>query len=248
MKHLIVIFCCWISLAALAQNDRVTDHNSIAWLQSFATIKLTNKFDGLAEVQWRRTNALKDPQQILLRTALQYKLNNQVSLAAGYAWIETHPYGSFPIAANGIFPERRLHQQVILKQSFNKLGISQRLRTEQRWIGRIAAGDPGKVEDWVFSNRFRYHLRLQRPLTDSASIPLYAAVANEVLINAGKNIGVNIFDQNRLQALLGIKLTPHFSLEGGYIKQTILQGRRTASNRTVIQNNDGVTLAVMLQL
>jgi hypothetical protein len=130
----------------------------------------------------------------------------------------------------------------------NKLAISQRLRTEQRWLGRIAADRPGEVEDWVFSNRFRYQLRLQRPFTDSSRVQLYGALANEVFINSGKNVGVNIFDQNRLQALIGVKINPQFSIEAGYIKQTVQQGRRTIANNTVIQNNDGATLALLIQL
>ncbi len=248
MKKFFFIFLCTTYTVVSAQNDRVTDDNNVNWLQTFATVRINQSFDWVADVQWRRTQGLSERQQLLLRSALQYRFNNQGSLAAGYAWIETYPYGDFPIAANGTFPERRIHQQVLIKQSLNKLSISQRFRTEQRWLGRIAPNSSGKVEDWVFSHRFRYHLRLQRQLTDSSRIPFYVSVADEVFVNAGKNVGVNIFDQNRLQLLFGIKLKAQLGIELGYIKQTVQQGRRTASGNTVIQNNDGATLALLVQL
>ena len=246
-KFFLAFFCCsYFSLAA--QNDRVTDHNSLAWMQSFATIRLNKKIDLLAELQWRRAEGFSAPQQLLIRSALQYRLNNQLSIAGGYAWIETYAYGDYPIAANGAFPERRIHQQIVMKQPLNKIAITQRLRTEQRWIGRIDATNPEKIEDWVYSNRFRYQLRLQRQIRDSSRMPLYVAVANEVFINAGKNVGANIFDQNRLQALVGLKINAYLSIETGYIKQTLLQGRRTSGGNTVVQNNDGATIALLMQL
>lgn len=248
MKNFFLTLACFSWTIVSAQNERITDHNSIAWLQSFATVRLSKKIDWLSDVQWRRTEGLASPQQLLLRSGIQYRLNTQVSLAAGYAWIETYPYGDYPIAANGTFPERRTHQQVVLKQSLESIAITQRIRTEQRWIGRINANDPDKIEDWVFSNRFRYQLRLQKQFRDSSKLPIYGAIANEVFINAGKNVGINIFDQNRLQVLLGVRLSSHISIETGYIKQTLQQGRRTPANKTVVQNNDGATLSLLFQL
>jgi len=181
MKKTILMLWLFSWFTAKAQNDRVTDDNNIGWIQSFITAPLNKKWDLLAEYQWRRTEGLKSWQQSLLRGAFQYKINSQVSVAAGYGWIKTFPYGDFPIASNGSFPEHRLHEQVQLKQSFNKFSVSQRLRAEQRWIGKKAAGS-SSVEEWLFSHRFRYLLRVQHPL--SASGKTYAAIADEGSISA----------------------------------------------------------------
>ena len=215
-------------------------------MQTFGTIRLNKKFDWLAEVQWRRTEGLTAPQQLLLRSAIQYRLNNQVSFATGYAWIETYPYGDFPIAANGTFPERRIYEQAVIKQSLGKLSMNHRFRVEQRWIGRRAAGTERQIEEWIFSNRFRYLVRLQLPVVNTTQFNLYAAAADEIFINAGKKVGINIFDQNRVHFLLGSSLNSHLGLEVGYVKQTVQQGRRNSNNNTVIQNNDGVTVAVLV--
>jgi len=48
-------------------------------------------------------------------------------------------------------------------------------------------------------------------------------------------------------ALTGVKISKNLNLELGYIKQTVVQGRRI-NNNTIIQNNDGFTLAGILNL
>lgn len=247
MKYFFFFLFSIGSLCVVAQNDRVQDHNTIAWAQVFGTIKLNKKWDVLAEYQWRRVDGFKYWQQSLARTALQYNINNQVSAAVGYGWIETFSYGDYPIAANGTFPEHRIHEQLQLKNAFGKLAVSQRLRVEQRWLGRRMPVEEREIDGWTFSHRFRYLLRFQHPIINAGSFNLYAAAADEVFISAGKNVGANTFDQNRLMLQLGSKLTKNVALEAGYIKQTVFQGRRV-NNHTIVQNNDGLTLALIFNL
>jgi hypothetical protein len=245
MKLLTTVLFLFCFTAALAQNDRLKDYNTIMWPQAHITISLNKKYDVLAEYQWRRTDGFKNWQQSLLRAALQYKINSQVSIAAGYGWIETFTYGDYPIAANGTFPEHRLHEQIVLKNNFSKLSITQRLRIEQRWLGRREAAIERKIESWLFSHRFRYLLRLQHPITKSGNF--YAAAADELFINAGKNAGVNLLDQNRLMFLIGSRINDKVNLEAGYLSQTVIQGRRI-NDRTIVQDNEGLLLSLVFNL
>ncbi len=243
MKPIVTALFLCLTLISSAQNDRLKDENTIIWPQVFINIPLNKKWDLLTEYQWRRTQGLKDWQQSLLRTTIQYKLNPQVTIGGGYGWVKTFSYGDFPLAGNGAFPEHRIHEQVQLKNAFGKLSISQRLRIEQRFVGSMSTS--GEVERWIFSNRFRYLLRLQRPLDSSGK--LFVAAADEVFINAGKNVGVNVLDQNRFMFLLGAKPSSRITLEAGYISQTLIQGRRV-NNRTIVQANRGVLVALYLNL
>jgi hypothetical protein len=247
MKKLFWIILCAFPFTGRAQNDRLQDNNSLEWAQLFTTVKLSPKWDALVEYQWRRTNGLKDWQQSLFRTGIQRRLNNQLTLAAGYAWIETFPYGDYPLAANGTFPEHRIHEQIQLRTTLGKLTVSQRLRIEQRWLGRVQANTKRIIEDWVYSNRFRHLVRLQHPLVQQNAFSLYGAVADEIFIGAGKNVGANVFDQNRIMLILGSKLSNQISIEAGYINQTLFQGRRV-NNNTIVQNNNGATLALIVNL
>lgn len=247
MKKLLMTGGLLAALGASAQNDRVIDNNSIAWGQVFTTVNVAPKWDLLAEGQFRRTSGIKDPMQNLYRGAVQYRPNDAVSAAVGYGYIETFPYGDYPLAANGTFPEHRTYEQVVLKQSLSKLAVAHRFRLEQRWLGQRAAAEERTIEKWNYLNRFRYQLRLQHPIVSAGNTTLYAGAADELFIGAGRNVGANIFDQNRLQLFLGAKLSKHLALEGGYINQTVMQGKRIAG-QTIMQHNNGFTLATVLTL
>ena len=231
-----------MATAAFAQNDRVNDHNNTNWVQLFLTKKLGAKTDWLIEYQWRRTGGFTNWQQGLFRTAIQYRLSATVSMAAGYAEAETFPYGDYPIAGNGTFPEHRLFEQVVIKQPINKLTFTNRFRIEQRWLGRRRPGDERKMDGWTFVHRFRYQCKLQVPLWTGRGQHVYAAAADELFIGAGKNLGVNIFDQNRIFLLAGYTLNKHITVEAGYFNQLLQQGRRV-NNNTIIQRNNGIVLS-----
>ena len=241
MKKIFFAPVLFLGLLSFAQNDRLTDHNNTNWLQVFNTIKLDRHWSLHAEYQWRRENGLKNWQQSLLRVGINRKLNEQVTVHLGYGWIETFPYGDFPIASAGTFPEHRIYEQISFKQPIKKWTLVHRFRIEQRWLGRVQPGTDRKIEAWNFLHRFRYQFRTQFAISPK----WYAVAADEIFIGAGKNVGVNIFDQNRIFLSAGYKLNNTVSIEAGYFNQTLQQGRRI-NDKTIMQNNNGVNAAVYL--
>ena len=247
MKRLVSIPLLLSVISLVAQNDRVNDYNYLNWIQSFNTISLNKKWSLHLEYQWRRTEGLKYWQQSLLRIGTNYKLNDNVTAHIGYGWIETFPYGDYPIANNGTFPEHRIYEQINFRQPVNKFLFTHRFRIEQRWLGRVTPGTDREIEDWVFVHRFRYQFRTQYPFYTKGDKQFYGAVADEIFIGAGKNLGTNIFDQNRIFLLVGYKFNKHFSFEGGYFNQTLQQGRRV-NEKTIMQRNNGWLLGSYLNL
>jgi hypothetical protein len=241
MKKIFFIPFLLVCISAIAQNDRVSDHNNTNWIQSFNTINLDKKWSLHVEYQWRRVNGLRDWQQSLLRIGANYKLNENVTAHMGYGWIETFPYGDFPIASAGTFPEHRVYEQISFRQPIHKWIFIHRFRIEQRWLGRVQAGTDREIEEWLFLHRFRYQFRTQRPLSPK----WYVVAADEIFIGAGKNVGVNIFDQNRIFLLTGFKPNKNISIEGGYFNQILQQGRRI-NNNTIVQRNNGIVVAIYL--
>lgn len=230
-----------------AQSERRSDFNNTNWLQTINTIRIDQKFGVHLEYQWRRENGFRNWQQSLLRAGINYKLNEAVTLHLGYGFIQTFGYGDYPALTSGSFPEHRIYEQLNLRQALNKWTFAHRFRIEQRWLRRIVNSTSGSAKDWYFLHRFRYQFRVQRVLWKKTEKELYSAAADEIFIGAGKNLGLNIFDQNRLFGLLGYRINKHLALEAGYFNQTLQQGR-PVNNQIIIQRNNGMVGSVMLNL
>jgi len=244
MKKIFFFPALLLTIHLSAQNDRVNDFNNINWLQTFNTISLNKKWSLHLEYQWRRDKGFKNWQQSLLRIGANYKLNDNVTAHLGYGWIETFSYGDYPIASNGTFPEHRIYEQISFRQPVNKFLFTHRFRIEQRWLGGVKAGTAGnrEIEDWFLLHRFRYQFRMQHPFFTKGDKQFYGAAADELFIGAGKNLGTNIFDQNRIFLLAGYRFNKKLALEAGYFNQTLQQGRRI-NNATIMQRNNGFVVS-----
>lgn len=238
LQFLAAIF---ISVFAAAQNNRINTSENIGWYNFFGTIKLNDQWGIHTEYQWRRDNFITDWQQSLLRIGVNYQLNPRVLLRAGYAWIETFPYGEIPINGMGRdFTEHRIFEMVQLSHKEGLVDFSHRFMLEQRFVGRYTSANVNSEDDFPLLHRMRYMIRLQVPLKgrEIKDKTPYAAVYDEVFIGFGKNVNANVFDQNRIGALLGYRFNKNFRLEAGYLNQTVQFGRQI-NGQNVFQNNHG---------
>src|SRR4051812_40326029 len=111
------VFSALLLLCAASSyaQTRISDHNNIGWASISVSPAISKKFSGHAEYQWRRVNLVEEWQQSLLRVGINYKINSQVKALAGYAWVETFPYGAHTIARiSKTFPEHRIFEQMIV--------------------------------------------------------------------------------------------------------------------------------------
>ena len=227
-----------------AQNSRITDKNTIGWYNNFTTLKLSDKWSGHLEYQWRRENLVKDWQQSLFRTGINYQANNKLLLRLGYAWVETFSYGDFPLQAGGKrFPEHRIFQMAGISDKISQVEMSHRFMLEQRWIGRYKDVALTKPDEFVFLNRLRYMYRMQMAIGKNSieNKTPYAAIYDEIFIGFGKNVNENVFDQNRFALLLGYRFSSNFRIESGFFHQVVQLGREI-NNRNVFQYNRGIIL------
>lgn len=247
-KYIITFYFISSAFIIKSQNTRIIDYNSIGWYNIFVTKKINQKWSAHLEYQWRRDEYLLHGQQSLLRLGINYKINQKLTARFGYGWIETYPYGSINLQATGkTFTEHRAFQALLSNDQMGLLEIQHRLMLEQRWIGRYTKADINIEDDYVFINRMRYMLRLQMPLGKKQidDNTFYAALYDEIFIQFGKNVQENIFDQNRLSALIGYKLNKYFKLEIGYLNQSVLLGREVGGYN-VLQKNNGVIVNTYL--
>lgn len=234
-----------LTASSFVRGQRIEIGEPIAWGSLFTTAKLNDKFGAHIEYQWRRASWGKSWQQSLLRLGLTYTPKPQLQLRIGYGEIETFAYDDIPINAYGKrFSEHRAFQMMQLKHSKNRLDLTNRFMLEQRFIGKYSHEELNKEDSFTFANRFRYMLRLQTPLCTlkvKNSFPIYAAVYDEVFVRFGKNVQPSLFDQNRLGALIGVKVNHYMTMEFGYLNQ-IIQFGRLVDNKIVMQHNHGLLL------
>lgn len=201
--------------AAIAQSERIKDFNRNGWYMYFGDHRFTDKWGLHTELQVRRYNYLKDPQQLLIRTGINYNLTDNAMFTLGYGFIKTYPYGEYPAADD--FLEHRIYEQLQLKGSLARLGLAHRYRLEQRWVQSPV------TSDYTYLNRARYMLRVTLPLigsTTEAKEP-YLAAYNEIFIGFGNKIQRNIFDQNRAYLALGYKINDAAAVEMGYLNHIV---------------------------
>ena len=169
-------------------------------------------------------------------------MNPNVLFRIGYAWVETFPYGEIPLNVYGKdFTEHRIFQMMQLTQKESRFTFSHRFMLEQRWLGKYSEPQLTREDVFVFVNRFRYLFKTQYALIPSSrkiNSP-YLALYDEILIGFGKNVSVNIFDQNRLGCILGYRISPRVNIEAGYLNQIIQYGRQI-TGQPVFQYNQGV--------
>ena len=124
-RHLsrLLIAAALVTPAAAAAED---DAN--IWLGQFATINATKKVYVRLEAQERFTNDADRLGQLLLRSLVGYRLNKNVNIGAGYAFVLTDPVG--PIRLN----EHRFYQELNVRLLSTEGGVTldSRTRFEQR--------------------------------------------------------------------------------------------------------------------
>ncbi|CAN5217333.1 DUF2490 domain-containing protein [soil metagenome] len=247
-KNCLLLIFCFIRMFSHSQNTRITDKNAIGWYAYTGTFKINKNWGIHTEYQWRRDNIITDWQQSLLRTGINYKVNQNLSLRAGYARIETYNYGDIPINSFGKqFTEHRAYQMAIVIDKMGAVELSHRFTLEQRWIGRYTNASLTQEDKYFLINRARYMYRMQIPLKGKiiGDKTPYAAIYDEVFVGFGKNVNENVFDQNRFGLLLGYRFSPLLRVEGGFISQ-IVQLPREVTGRNVFQYNNGVILSTII--
>ncbi|TVP48906.1 MAG: DUF2490 domain-containing protein, partial [Mongoliibacter sp.] len=238
IKLFLLLLCSWYLPSVLkAQNTRIIDENIISWNALFINYKLTEKWGVHGEFQLRRSDFLNNPQQNLFRAGLETKIHEQVLLRIGGAYADTYPYGKVPLQASArLFPEYRVFQMIQINNPLGRVNLTHRFILEQRWIGSFINTASPKTDNYTYLNRARYMARVEyafKNIYRGKSVPFIAGY-DEIMIGFGKNIGQNIFDQNRLGILIGLDLQKRIRAEAGFISQSLLFGR-LLDDKQVIQ-------------
>jgi hypothetical protein len=230
-----VIVLTAFSISLFAQSNRLNTNNTNVWFAYTGSHKIADKWSLHLEFQYRLNDGISNKMQWFPRVGLTRHLSPQATVTAGYAFIETYPYGDAAFAAKSAFPENRIWEQLQLKHQVSNFEWISRFRLEQRYVQSPVRAD--SLASALFTNRFRLLNRFSMPfkgktITDNA---FYLTAFDEFLINFGENVKTNIFDQNRLFFGIGYKFPKLGRLEIGYMEQTIIKsdGIKVENNHTI---------------
>jgi hypothetical protein len=253
MREVLLVF----ALLALSKTSfgqalpRLLDHNTLGWVVYSGDLQVSEKWFVHTEYQLRRVQLLGAQQQHLARLGAGHQLTDRLTVSGGYTYFQTHEYGRYPTVSGRPQPEQRLYEDVILTDELGQLQLAQRLRLEQRWLGQRADEGAGAVQDWDYQHRIRYQLSgsfpLQGPTIDDGE--WYLNAFDELFISFGRNVGNNVFNQNRISGGLGYQFSDNAKVELNYLNQVTQHADPDpASNRPVFEINNGVRLNILYNL
>jgi hypothetical protein len=230
MTHKLFLFLLLLSpLVIRAQRVREIQTQNHTWTSVNSQIRLTDKFGVTADIHLRRTDFLSSNSFFLLRVGGMYYVNKQLSLgvAYGHMWLANQS-GATELFSN----ENRLHQHIGFNQKLGKVQINQRLRIEERWIQKVKNFIP--IDEIRYTTRFRYQLTLNIPVSSNPKLPSLA-LSDELMMQTGKDIIYNNFDQNRLFAGIRQQVSPALAFDFGYMHvwQQRLSGYQYNRNHTI---------------
>lgn len=212
-----------------AQQEREVQSQNHVWTSINSQIRVSNKWSTVADAHIRRTDFLKNNSFYFLRLGAVYHINPRLNIGAGagHLWLANRS-GATELFTN----ENRLYQHAQLSHTFGSIRLQQRLRIEERWQQRVVNFRP--ANEYRYSTRYRYQLYLTIPVSKNEYVPSIA-VADELLLQTGKDIVFNTFDQNRLFTGIRQQITPSLSFDAGYmlVYQQRLSGYQYNRNHTI---------------
>lgn len=239
-------------VSALAQNRRTVDPNSNLWVSHWGDHKVHDRWSLHTEGHWRRADLGARWQQLLLRPAVNFHLNDKISFTFGYSYYANYPYSTYPIRFQNW--EHQVWQQVQLTQQLGRVRVQNRFRMEERYIARIIADDTdpsqGSLDTYAYQNRFRYRVWVTVPLGSHDMVEPGVFTANfydEVFLNFGDPSRLDHINQNRISALLGYKVSEPLNVLAGFLYQTI-QRPGAANGADLMELNSTIHLAVVYEL
>ncbi|RTZ05362.1 DUF2490 domain-containing protein [Flavobacterium sp. GSP27] len=214
MKTIRIILFLFVSLGCQGQSSKIVDHQSILWTRYYNQLSLNEKWSLHSEFDNRLFVKPIAENLYVIRVQGRYKINDHLETGVGFAYfsVDTQvPEINFDFE----IPEYRGQQDITWKKIIGKVTFHQRFQLEERFIHNASKTDlsPGTSFSW----RFRYRLQGDYTFWKKEKHFVKAILSDEVMVNFGKKIIKNTFDQNRIYIALQYGFNPNIALELGYL-------------------------------
>ncbi|HSI89609.1 MAG TPA: DUF2490 domain-containing protein, partial [Adhaeribacter sp.] len=196
-----------------AQTKTVANRHTF-WLAYMTSVRFSDKYSA-----WNDFHFVHETFGVA-RTGITRHLE-RTNITAGYAHLWLTPGGG---NTSLIRNEHRPWAQV---QFFMPVSgpyfLNQRFRYDARFRQKVASGET--IDGYNFNHRLRFQMVLRRnfpSVFNGKAIP-FVALADEVLLNFGKEVTHNTFDQNRASVALGLQVQK-VQLQLGYMNRFAQSG------------------------
>lgn len=200
------------------QTDKHITTQELAWLAYKATWRFDQRWSANMDVQERVTINPVAQHLAGARATLTRTLGAGWDLGAGLCLFLQSPNDPYA-PSDLIVPELRPHVELAAKQKMRYFHMVQRYKAEARWFHNVENG--ALAPGYAFGNfRLRYRIGLDVPLLKATSGDqewLGCSISNELMVNAGKRITYNVFDQNRAYLGFYANVCPNLTVELGYL-------------------------------
>jgi hypothetical protein len=212
MKQLFFFVFVFLSLLAVGQTPaekQVTTHSQ-SWFSINSTVRFSDRWGAIGDFHVRRDDFMADDYFYFLRFGVCYWVASKYPVIAGIAHLWLAPPDGDTTWSN----ENRIYQQWSAVAGQGRVSVLNRVRLEERW--RDVITDDKVVGNKQFSLRLRYLASFDIKVFENPKIPSLV-VSDEVLVQFGKSIVYNTFDQNRLFFGLKVPLSKKLSADVGYM-------------------------------
>ncbi|HCZ37367.1 MAG TPA: DUF2490 domain-containing protein [Cytophagales bacterium] len=213
IRRLVVVLCLSLGAMVAIAQEKNKEFRQQTWTAYFNQTRLSDKWGLWTDVHLRFTDHFGERLGLsIFRIAPMYYITDQTRITAGYAYITAYNVDPIPD-----LPEHRLWQQIQWFEKKKWFSTAQYFRVEERFRTTLAGGEVS--DDYTFSWRFRYNFAITIPLTRKTVEPKtpFLFLNDELHVSAGKNIGNNYLDQNRLFGGVGYQFTAQLNAQIGYL-------------------------------
>ncbi len=202
MKNTQLLFFILLFVGLETSAQKVITRQNLYWIRYYNQFSINKKLVWHNEFEERRFLLNNRHYHFIMHTRLHFKVLPNLDVGGGFTYSLQSPQFEQSMS-NLIVPEIRPVQEMNISNPISKrFTLQHRFRLDERFIHK----NDGKelLNGYDFNFRVRYRLQANFLVSnEKAKNPTSIKLANELMINAGKNIIYNQFDQYRFS--LGIE-------------------------------------------
>ncbi len=212
--YFITLFMLWSKDAFCGSKQVATQ--ALTWTRLTNTLQIDSHWSVYSEADSRIFDSPAKENQVLLRLMARYGFKQGVTLGAGVV-------GSFNFPSNpdaSVFlmtPELRACVDVTIQNRYGIITLNHRNVFENRFVHNASSTELQAGYKYIF--RYRYRLQAEFQLWKKNTHILKLILSDEMMLQMGKSIVYNVFDQNRAYAALYYEPFKWLGFEAGYLHQ-----------------------------